>query len=31
MMDIGNIQIDNLVSEDMPVLLGAKNYYDKNI
>lgn len=31
MMDIGNIQIDNLVNEDMPVIFGATDYFDKNI
>jgi hypothetical protein len=30
-MDIGNFQIDNLVSDDMPVLLGAKDFYDKGV
>lgn len=30
-MDIGNFQIDNLINEEMPVLLGSKNYYDKKI
>ena len=31
MMDIGNFQIDNLTNEEYPVLLGAKDYYDKKI
>ena len=31
MMDIGHIQIDNLISEEMPVLLGAKSFYDRNL
>ena len=31
MCDIGNFQIDNLVSDEMPVLIGAKDFYDKNI
>ena len=30
-MDIGNFQVDNLLNEEMPVLLGAKDYYDKKI
>lgn len=31
MFDIGNLQIDNLVNEEMPVLLGQRNYYDRNL
>jgi hypothetical protein len=31
MMDIGNFQIDNLTNEELPVVLGAKDYYDKKI
>jgi hypothetical protein len=30
-LDIGNFQIDNLINEEMPVLLGSKDYYDKNL
>lgn len=31
LLDIGNVQIDNLVNEDLPVLFGQKHYYDRNI
>ncbi len=31
MLDIGNIQIDNLVDEEMPVIFGQQNFYDKNM
>ena len=31
MMDIGHIQIDNLINEEMPVLLGAKSFYDRDV
>lgn len=31
LLDIGNLQIDNLVNEEMPVLFGQRNYYDKNL
>lgn len=30
-LDIGNFQIDNLINEEMPVLLGSKDFYDNNL
>jgi hypothetical protein len=30
-MKISNMQIDNLISEKLPVLIGAKRYYDKHL
>lgn len=31
MMDIGNLQIDNLVNNEMPVIFGAKDFFDRNV
>jgi len=30
-LSIGNFQIDNMITDQMPVVFGSKNYYDKNL
>lgn len=30
-LEIGNFQIDNMINEDMPVILGATQYFDKKL
>ena len=31
MLKIGNLQIDNLINDEFPVLFGAAKYYDKKL
>ena len=30
-LKIANFQIDNLINDEMPVVMGAKQYYEKNL
>ena len=30
-LEIGNFQIDNMINEEMPVILGATQYFDKKL
>ena len=30
-VSLGNFQIDNMINDDMPVVIGPKSYYDKNL
>ena len=30
-MEIENFQIDNMINDEMPVVIGARQYYDKHL
>ncbi len=30
-LEIGNLQLDNMIHEEMPVVFGPKKYYDKKL
>jgi hypothetical protein len=30
-VSLGNFQIDNMINDQMPVVMGPKTYYDKNL